>query len=429
MLGAALSVQRWVKGLYFGWWVLSGTIAFQILTSVFLMQSYGAYVAVMEKEFSWSKTTFAVAFAVQQAGGGVIGPFQGWLLQRLGPQLVIRLGLGFLAGGLMALSQVTNLLSFYLAILLLALGGSLAGFLSTNTVAVYWFQRWRSTALALLQTGISIGGLLVPLVAWSLATHGWRSTAFASGLLALFIGLPLTFLIQNQPEDRGLLPDGAHHPPQRRPGENGTPTEAPQRDFSAYEALRTRAFWLIGFGHALALTVVFAVVNHLVLHLTTDLGFSLQRAAAMVALMTSFAIAGQLLGGLLGDYFDKRILATAAMAGHATALLCLAFGTTQLWVVAFCVVHGLAWGLRGPIMQSLRADYFGRAAFAQIMGFSIAIVTLGIVTGPILAGALADQTGSYRLAFTILAGLAILGSGFFLFATKPVPPAAGSEAT
>ena len=101
------------------------------------------------------------------------------------------------------------------------------------------------------------------------------------------------------------------------------------------------------------------------------------------------------------------------MFGHAGGLLMLTYGAGLGWVIAFAVTHGLSWGLRGPIMQSLRADYFGRTHFGQIMGLSSPIITVGKVGGPVLAGIFADRFGSYQVGFTVLAALAALGSDLF----------------
>ena len=89
-------------------------------------------------------------------------------------------------------------------------------------------------------------------------------------------------------------------------------------------------------------------------------------------------------------------------------------------LIAFAVFHGLAWGLRGPFMLAIRADYFGRHAIGVIMGISAAIVSIGQVAGPLVAGVLADMTGNYRLGFTVLAVLSALGSVSFMLATRPV---------
>jgi len=82
-------------------------------------------------------------------------------------------------------------------------------------------------------------------------------------------------------------------------------------------------------------------------------------------------------------------------------------------------VHGIGWGLRGPFMQAIRADYFGRDAIGTIIGLSALVTVFGQIGGPLIAGALADWTGNYRVGFTILAMLAGLGSLFFLMAKPP----------
>ena len=96
-------------------------------------------------------------------------------------------------------------------------------------------------------------------------------------------------------------------------------------------------------------------------------------------------------------------------------------------VIGFAILHGVAWGLRGPFMQALRADYFGRSAIGMILGLSFLIIMVGQVGGPMIAGLLADLTGNYRAGFTVLALLAGLGSLFFLAAKKPVRPATASS--
>ena len=78
-------------------------------------------------------------------------------------------------------------------------------------------------------------------------------------------------------------------------------------------------------------------------------------------------------------------------------------------------------------MQSMRADYFGPTNFGTIMGFSSMIVMIGMIIGPLVAGFLKDQTGSYTIAFSILAIGAGIGSIFFSLATPPPQPTAESE--
>jgi len=111
------------------------------------------------------------------------------------------------------------------------------------------------------------------------------------------------------------------------------------------------------------------------------------------------------------------------MGMHAVGLVLLSHATNLWMVLAFVLIHGLAWGWRGPQMAALRADYFGRTAYGKIMGVSNMIIILGTISGPLIAGFVYDQTGSYRVGFDILAGIAAAGSIFFILARKPSPPA------
>jgi OFA family oxalate/formate antiporter-like MFS transporter len=131
---------------------------------------------------------------------------------------------------------------------------------------------------------------------------------------------------------------------------------------------------------------------------------------------------GQIGGGWAGDRFSKRAIVVGCMLGHAVALLLLAFASAFWMVLAFGVLHGLAWGVRGPLMSAMRADYFGSASFGTITGVSSMVVMLGMMGGPLVAGILADRTGSYEIGFSVLAGLAALGSVFFWLARRPPPP-------
>ena len=104
---------------------------------------------------------------------------------------------------------------------------------------------------------------------------------------------------------------------------------------------------------------------------------------------------------------------------HAAGMLMLTYALGLPMLIAFAMLHGIAWGLRGPFMQAIRADYFGRTSIGMIMGLSGIIIALGQIGGPLVAGALADYTGNYRLGFTLLAILAGLGSLLFVMARRP----------
>src|SRR6185312_12529521 len=253
--------------------IVGAAIIFQTLQTGLLQQAYGTYAVVLHSEFGWSTTALSVAYALQSVQTGLLGPFQGWLVDRFSPRSIMRVGALIFGLGFIALSQANSLTTFYILILITSLGATFAGFMTVSTVVVNWFERKRSMAMALTQIGQSFAGLIAPIIAWSLISNGWRATALVSGLLVLGIILPLSRVLHRSPEEVGLRPDGDPPTPLLH-GKSQGPARINQPEFTARQALRTRAFWYISIGHALALFVVTAVTVHLVLHLVDDLGYS-----------------------------------------------------------------------------------------------------------------------------------------------------------
>ena len=405
--------------VYYGWWIVAAGFGLEALIGALMFHAYGAYAVKLREEFGWSKTMLSAAFSMARAESGILGPLQGWLTDRFGPRILIRVGMSLFGIGFILFSRIEGPVAFFATFLLMAIGSSLGGYLPIGVAIVSWFRRRRALALSVSAMGMSIGGLLTPLVALALGHFGWRWTALVSGVLVLAIGVPLAQFVRHRPEAFGLAPDGdPPRPPGSRVDVSTTPF-LPERNFTAREAMATRAFWYIALGHGAALLVVSAVLVHLVIHVTERLGYSLHQAGAVVALMTVMQATGQVSGGWLGDRFSKRWICAVCMCAHGLALLVLAFATAFGMVLVFAIMHGLAWGMRGPLMGAIRADYFGSASFGAITGMSSMIVMLGMINGPLVAGILADRTGSYIPGFSTLAAFAGLGSICFVLARRP----------
>lgn len=416
-LGALSKLNRLLRPsgrVFFGWWIVAASGGLQWLAAVLWMQSYGAYVVVLQGDFGWSKTLMAGAFALTRIESGILGPLQGWLVDRFGPRIILLIGILLFGLGFMLFSQVDSLLGFYLTFALIALGSSLGGFATLMVSIVNWFDQHRAKAVSISQMGYSLGGLSVPAVIFCLEAFGWRTTAFLSGVLVIAVSLPLVPLVRHRPEDHGEVADGV-----RSSDQAAAARLSSAEDFTARQAMRTWSFWLISFGHAFALLTVSSLLVHLVPHLTEGLDYSLAAAGLIVALMTACQLAGQLAGGFLGDRFDKRLICVLCMVAHCAGLLLVAFAADLWMVVLFAALHGVAWGIRGPQMVALRADYFGPSSFGTIMGFSSLVVMLGMSGGPIVAGYMADISGDYQSGFTLLALMALVGSLCFLAARPP----------
>ena len=129
--------------LFYGWYIVASAGGLQMLASLLWMQSYGAYVIFLQQEFGWSKTLVAGAFALTRIESGVLGPLQGYWVDRYGPRAILRIGVVLFGLGFMAFSQVTNLWTFYAAFAVIAVGSSLGGFATVMVAIVNWFDQHR----------------------------------------------------------------------------------------------------------------------------------------------------------------------------------------------------------------------------------------------------------------------------------------------
>jgi len=411
------AVSRSVARPFRGWRIVGGGVLIQSLQSALFWQAFGAYAVLWMADFGWTRTTISWAASLQRTESGLLGPVHGWLLDRTSPRRVFVAGVLLMGGGLIGLAFVQGFATFMVLYLIASIGSSLCGLLTLMTVVVNWFERKRARALATLQLGISIGSLALPAVAWALVTFGWRPVSIASGLLILAVGLPVARLMHGTPEAVGLRPDGAPAVP--GDGAVGTGPRRPAGPAPLRAAVRTRAFWLISAGHGGALAIMSAVGVHFVIFVIEVLGLSVTTAATLLAVMTVASVVGQLAGGVAGDRIDKRWLAGGAMLAHAGSMALLMVAASLLTVTLAAVLHGLAWGVRGPLMGAMRADYFGRAAFASVMGFSSLVVMFGSVGGPLIVGLLTDGTGSYAPAFAVLTAVGVAGAAVFFALGRP----------
>jgi len=411
---------------FYGWRVVYAGGTLQLFQSMLLNQAFGAYVAALVHDTGWSRTALSGAAALKSTESALLGPVLGWMVDRYGSQRIVRAGVILFGLGFMLLSQTHTLATFYAAFVVLALGASMCSNMVVSVAIIQWFQRNRARALSSSQFGAAVGGLFVFVVAWVIQTYGWRVAAFGSGVLLIVCGWPLANMVRSRPEDVGQRIDGLP-PDAETPRAVSTPAAvpAPQQtstkgEYTAREALRTSSFWFLSFGHACSLFVVSAINVHAIVHIKEGLGYSL----ALASLYITIATAGQFLGVVCGwavpDRIEKRKVTALTMIFHASGMLMLTYATGPVVLVLSALVHGIGWGLRGPFISAMRADYFGRNSIGMILGLSSMIMVIGQIGGPLIAGAFADWLGNYRAGFTLIAALAAIGSLFFWMAKRPV---------
>jgi sugar phosphate permease len=406
-----------------------------------LYHAMAVWSVALESHFGWSRTQLGFALTFTRVEGGVMGPVEGYLTDKLGTRRMVLIGLLILGTGFLIFWQVRNLWMFYLAFIIMAMGQGLGSWLPMMTAINNWFVRRRATAMGWANVGSRLGALLlVPAIAWSLAPEpgrpGWQLTALILGIVILVAAVPLSRLIRNRPQDYNQLPDG-DSPTLPQAQEMSSPRLAsatPRRsvasqssaDLTASQALRTPAFWLISFGHGFTSMVILAIMSHLGL-LLKDRGFDLQTTGWIVGVYTAVAMGFQLVGGYLGDRAPKNLVLFGFTSLQAAGVVLLTFSSSLLMFYLFAVLFGMGFGGRNPLTTAIRGEYFGRASFGKILGLSTVPMNVLLLMASPFAGFMRDVQGTYTTAFLVLAALNFLGGVLFLMAKKPATASASER--
>jgi sugar phosphate permease len=427
----ALTPRR-VWGVFYGWWLVALSGITMTMATVPLYHAMAVWSVALENHFGWSRTQLGFALTFTRVEGGVMGPVEGYLTDKLGTRRMVLMGLLILGVGFLIFWQVRNLWMFYLAFIIMAMGQGLGSWLPMMTALNNWFVRRRATAMGWANVGSRLGALLlVPTIAWSLAPEpgrpGWQLTALILGIVILVAAFPLSRLIRNRPQDYNQRPDGD---PPVLTQVSSTHGEAsahgrgaagrPSSDLTASQALRTPAFWLISFGHGFTSMVILAIMSHLGL-LLKDRGFDVETTGWIVAVYTAVAMGFQLVGGYLGDRVPKNLALFGFTSLQAAGVVLLTFSSSLLMFYLFAILFGMGFGGRNPLTVAIRGEYFGRASFGKILGLSTVPMNVLLLMASPFAGFMRDVQGTYTTAFLVLAALNFLGGALFLMAKRPAP--------
>ena len=412
------------RKIFFGWYIVAAGMVINMLIGGLVFHSFSFYVAELKAEYLWSASLFAFAFTLTRIESGVLGPIQGWLIDRFSPKTMIRWGVALTAVGMIAFSRLWDPGSFIGFYFLISIGASVGGFMTISVVTVTWFERLRSRALGFMAMGFGLGGFFAPVVGVMIDAVGWRWTALGTGVLLMVVGLTMSSLFVRHPREKGMEPDGGTVAASGAGTSAASRAARPEsayrhRDFTAREALRTRSFWALALAHGAPLMVVSGMMVYFATRVQEIEGLSAADAGVAWLVMSACQLVGQLTMGYLGDVISKRLILYFCMLGHGAAGVLLGIADSYLLVMLCSVVNGLAWGARGPLITALRADYFGASSFGQIMGWSSTVMMLFMVAGSLIVGTLRDVSGDFMLGFLVVGIGAGSGLLWVAMATRP----------
>jgi OFA family oxalate/formate antiporter-like MFS transporter len=395
--------------VFYGWWIVGAGFLIAMYVSGFINFSFTAVFEPIASNFGWSYAQVSFAASLRGLQTGFLAPIVGLLVDRWGPRRLVFAGATIIGLGLLLLSHINSLATFYGAFILIAMGISTCiGVVPVATVG-NWFQKKVTLATGILVCGTATGGFMIPLATRIIDIFEWRTAMVILGFCAWGILLPLSLLFRHKPEQYGYLPDGDLHR-KLRSSEGQPSAQVNELDIGVKQVLKSSAYWHIAIGFMCHLLVINAVVTHVMPYLSS-IGLTRSFSSLVASAIPLTSIVGRLSFGWLGDRFDKKRV--TALGFILASLGLLSFGyvaTAGTWIlVPSLVLIGIGWGGPVPMMPALVREYFGRARLATVLGLVMGVAALGSMAGPPLAGLAFDRLGSYQVAWLGFAGLVVAG--------------------
>ena len=341
--------------------------------------------------------------------------FSGMVVARIGQRSFIFLSL-LVVGLTMALLSKSQAFAGLLALYVLTGMGSGGAYVSTMSLASAWFARKnRGKAAGFMAIGsgaaIIFAGFFIPFVNRANGAEGWRISWFALGAIVVLIAFLCLILLRNKPSDLGLA----------FPGDNGHGAVAGARAAAhrKFDIYRSHAIYHLGaiyflFGFTYVIYATFIVTT-----LVKERGMSEALAGnfwSVVGLLSLFS--GPVFGSI-SDKLGRKAGMVIVFSVQSLAYLLVASGLPGIFLYLSIFCYGLvAWSIPA-IMAAAVGDYAGPENAARALGFITLIFGLGQISGPAIAGILAQHSGGFSSSFYMAAALA--GAAILLSAVLKAP--------
>ena len=379
-------------------WYIGGLLFLSTVINYIDRQTLSVLAPYIKSEYQWSNTDFAmliIAFRVAYAFGQTAS---GRMLDRIGTRRGLSLGVAFYSIAAMLTSLATGLRSFAFFRFLLGAGESANWPGATKAVSEWFPKRESGWAVALFDSGSSIGGAVAPfIVLWVYHTFGsWRPAFIITGALG-FLWLFLFRALYRRPEEHPRL--SAEERADILANRADTTTGAGAAKPLSYRTLLALPqTWGIIIAKALTDPVWFFITDWFAIFLVSK-GYKLEES--LLAFWVPFLAAdiGNFAGGGLSSWLINRGWPVGAarkfvvvICGFGMALLIpTAFTTSYFWLVACFAISTLAYAALSTMVLNLPADIYPTGSVASVSGLSGTGAGIGTIAATLLTGVVSDR--------------------------------------
>ena len=400
------SSSRWIQ-------LVAGIVGMVAIAN--LQYGWTLFVNPIDNKFHWGKAAIQIAFTVFVLAETWLVPFEGYLVDRFGPRLLVALG-GILVGVAWWINAGANsLFTLYAGGFI---GGAGAGIVYGTSIgnALKWFPDHRGLAAGLTAAAFGAGSALTVVPIANIINNRGYEAAFLWFGIAQGLVVILCALVLRAP----------------RPGEVPVTTTTMQqstRDWTPFEMLGTPAFWLmylmmtmLAMGGLMATAQLGPIAtDYKVAKLPVSL-FGLTMAALPFALSLDRILNGltRPFFGWVSDHIGRENTMFIAFGLEGVGILLLiTFAHIPVLFVVFSGLVFFAWGEIYSLFPATCGDLFGRKFATTNYGLLYTAKGTASLLVP-LGNVLQAATGSWMPIFVLAIAFDWIGAILAFFVLKPL---------
>lgn len=407
------------------WWIV-WTLFFSTVTNYISRQTFSVLAPLITAQYHLTHTELAKILSAFQISYALTWLLGGILLDAVGTRLGLSIAVVFWSAINILTCFATSVFSFASFRFLLGIGEGFNWPGASKTVAEWFPREERSIAVAIFDSGSSVGGavaaLVIPLIA---VAFGWRASFVFSGMLGfvwLVVWLRVYYPLDRHPKvtlaEASLI----------RAGQDVADASTERGIQRWMKLAKNRNLWGIVLGRALTDPIWWFYIFWLPQYLSDARGFSLTRIAMFAWLPFVAADLGNFTGGLISGYCIRRGLSVVHARVWVCVVSCLpmlagipAAGVHSVYValglICFALWGYASWSTMGLTLPS---DLFPQDVVATVTGLSGLAAGLVSAIFTMAVGILVDRY-SYGPVF-LVAGLMPLFATAFLLLLVRMPP-------
>src|SRR3989440_4218220 len=369
------------------------------------------FVPPLQKHLRVEQAAVQVTFTVFVLLETWLVPFEGWLVDKFGPKLLVAIG-GLCAGlGWIGSGRAETLTALYLSYAVAGLGAGVVYGTAIGS-ALKWFPDHRGLAAGLTAAGFGAGSALtVSPIANMINEKGYQHAFIYWGIIQGAVVVLCALFLRAPPA--GWLPYGWKAAP------SGSEVKKRQSnfDFTSGQMSATSQFWVMYFMMTLVATgglMATAQLNPMAVDFKVDkvpihvLWFTLP--ALQFALSADRVLNGicRPIWGWISDHIGRELTMTIAFTLEACAIFLLVkFAHNPTAFVVFSAFTFFGWGEIYSLMPAICGDFFGRKHATQNYGFLYTAKGTASVFVPIGSALAAGKAFDFRADVILLVGGAL----------------------